>query len=877
MSRPDRLTRIVRALLASTLPDRVAAEAAADLLEDHQRIQRTRGSARAILFVIREGLSLVSNALLASATRLLRSSLLIRRDAWYAIRALTRRPGSSAAAVAMLAAGLAAVAAASGLTSTLLFRPISQTNPDGILRIASVDRAGRTSMRFSEPELQSVRTGLSGAASVAAVYLQPVVIRAGGADMQTLAEVVSGNYFDLIGVDVSHGRRLRSIDAAADAPPVIMISDSLWRSRFGRDPAALGATIRVNGTAFTIVGVATGGGSSSFMGGSVEAWVTIAHAGALLNRDWRTNATDRFWTVLAGVENGRAALDATLARTTADLADQLPDPWRERRLMTLPGTVMAGSQRGAVVSLAIVLGAFAALILAAAVANVVSLLLATAAADRSRIAVLLAIGAGRAAIIRRQLIEGGALGLGAGAVALGLYAWARRQLSDITILPTLSIRLDLPLDERVVTLTVASGLAVGLLLALGPALWSTNLDLAQTLRDGSRGAGGGSGLSRARRLLVAAQVAISLTLLVAATLFTRSVSALTAMEVGFPREGLIALDFDLEPAATMSDLPALARDALARTSALPGVIAAAMSNRAPIDSSTPAVTVTDPGSPLRPIEDVTFYLATAGYFETVGVPIVRGRAITEAEADREADVAVVNETLAARLWPGGDALERALTLQPAGRTVRIIGVARDSKYRSMSEPPRPHLYLPTAPAFGRALLVRTADDPRRTIRAVQQVLDTVGPGVIGFFPRTLEDHLAIDMLPTKAAARAAVSLGALALGLSTAGLYGIVMWFVEIKRREIGVRVALGASACDVRLLVVRQALVAAAPGIAIGLAAAMSLASFGRSLFVGVSALDPWALGFGVGAILMVVWSRAIFQAAARLASIRSALAVES
>ncbi len=854
MSRPDRLARAVRALLARTMPDRVAAEAAADLLEDHQRIQRTRGSVRAGLFLCREGMSLVGTALVASVTRLLRSSLLIRRDAWYAARALARRPGSSAAAVAMLAAGLAAVAAASALTSTLLFRPISQINPGGVRRIASVDRAGRTSMRFSEPELEAVRTGLQGSATVAAVYLQPVVIRAGGTDLQTLAEVVSGNYFDLIGLNVSHGRRLLSIDAAAGAPPAVMISDSLWRSRFGRDPGALGAAILVNGTAFTIVGVSAGGGSSSFMGGSVEAWVTIAHADALLNRNWRLNANDRFWTVLAGVDNGRAALDTTLARTTADLAAQLPDPWRDRRLVTLPGTVMAGSQRGAAISLAIVLGAFAALILAASAANVGSLLLATAAADRGRVAVLLAIGAGRAAIVRRQLIEGGTLGLAGGAVALGLYVWARRQLSDIALLPTLSIRLDLPLDGRVVTLLLACGLAVGVLLALGPALWSTRLDLAQTLRDGSRGAGGGAGLSRGRRWLVAAQVAISLTLLVAAALFTRSVSALTAMELGFPRDGLIALDFDLEPAAVMSDLPALARDALARTSALPGVVAAAMSNRAPIDSSTPTVAVIEPGSPLRPIEDVTYYLATARYFETVGVPIVSGRAITEAEADREADVAIVNETLAHRLWPGGGALDHALTLQPAGRTVRIIGVARDSKYRSMSEPPRPHLYLPTAPAFSRALLVRTADDPRRTIRAVQQVLDTVGPGVIGFFPRTMADHLAIDMLPARAAARAAVTLGALALALSTAGLYGIVMWFVEIKRREIGVRLALGASAKAVRLLVVRQALVAAAPGIVIGVATAMGLASFGRSLFVGVGALDPWAFGFGVGAILAVV-----------------------
>jgi hypothetical protein len=254
------------------------------------------------------------------------------------------------------------------------------------------------------------------------------------------------------------------------------------------------------------------------------------------------------------------------------------------------------------------------------------------------------------------------------------------------------------------------------------------------------------------------------------------------------------------------------------------------------------------------MEDVTFYLATERYFDTVGVPILHGRAFTEDEVRREADVAVVNETLAGRLWPAGDALDRPLVLHPQKRTVRVIGVARESRYRSLSESARPHLYLPTRPSFGRALLVRTADDPRRAILAVQAALAQVGPGVVGFFPRTFEDHVAIDMLPTRAAAGAAAWLGALALVLSAAGLYGMVMWFVEVRRRDIGVRLALGASANDVRRLVVGQAVRAALPGLAIGLGLAVALTVFGQSLFVGVAAFDPRSLALGTFALAVIV-----------------------
>jgi predicted permease len=858
------LERLLRSALGRWLPPRVAREAVDDLIDDHRRVRAERGAVFAGAFLIREAFSLLGAAAAGAIASLPRSSTVMRRDAVHAARAVRRKPWASITAVIMLAAGLAAVAAAAGLGATLLFRPVSPRYAEAVVRLASTDVSSSARLAFAEAELQPIRDHLAGVASVAGANLQPVVLRAAGSDTHTLAEVIAGPYFDIVGLTTLAGRPLVDADARPAAPPAIVISDTLWRDRYGRDPAAVGATVRLNGRAFTVAGVAAGSSTSSLLGGSVEAWITVAHADAVLDRDWRTNPDRRWWSTLvrllpesgpSDAESSSARVAVALERATADLAARFPEAWRERRLTTMPGTVLTGSQRAAAVTLSIVLTVFAALIFAAAAANVGALFMAASAADRGRAAIQLAIGSGRAAILRRHLIEGAMLGWSGGAVAVALYVLIRRQLAEVALLPTLSLRLDLPLDATMIAAILAAGSVTGMVLALGPAVWLMRLDLAQTLRDGAGRGAGGAGLSRARRILVAAQVAISIVLLAGATLFARSVETLRTLDVGFPRDGLIAMDFDLEPsAASAAMLPALAREALDRAQALPGVVAAAMANRAPIDASTPRVEVRIPDAGGSTIADATLYQVTDRYFETVGLPIVSGRAFSAAEVTREDEVVIVNETLAARLWPDGDAIGQPLELLPQGGALRIIGVARDSKYRSLSEPSQPHLYRPVAPRFNLALLVRTEDNPRRAMLAVQQALDGVGPGVVGFFPRTLDDHLAVDTLTTRAAARAAATLGALALMLSAAGLYGMVMWFVEVRRREIGVRVALGASANDVRRLVVGQAALAAGPGLLIGLLMAAALTAFGRSLFIGVGVVDPLSLATGIAALGVIV-----------------------
>jgi predicted permease len=841
-------------LARRVIPPRHVPHVLADLADDYALERARRAPLAARWWLAREAASLVVVYARESLVRPLPSAAMWLRDARLAGRSLRHAPWAALGASALLAAGLVAVLVTAALADALLFRPVSTTHGDALRRIAATDRQGRTALRLSFPEVEVIREFVTLGGTTTLVNLQPAVLRARGTDMQTMAEVVDGEYFRLVGTPMALGRALLTTDDRPDAPPAVVITETLWRARFDGAAQVLGTTIDLNGSAYTIVGVAAALGSSSFLGASVDAWVPLAHADPILNRGWRRDVTSRWFSSYVLPSASMAEVESRLGAAAAELTRRYPDPWRDRRLHTAPSTVLTGSQRDRVLMLAGILSGLALLILATAASNVGGVFLARAAATRRQVAIHLAMGAGRTAVVRRQLLEGAVLGLGGAAMAVALYAWLRTALAEVALLPTLALRLDLRFDAAAISGVAAAGVLAGIALAWGPGWWAARVELAGTMRDGDGRTSTGAGLSRLRRALVAAQVALTLTLIVGAALFGRSLDALTRADLGFDRARLVAMDFDLEPASPLtSELPALAREALDRAARTPGILAAAMSNRAPVDQSTPGVEVSGPADSAV-IANVSFNLATAGYFDTVGIPIVRGRSFTAEESANGADVAIVNETLAARLWPGGDALDRALVLPRDRRTLRIVGVARNARYRSIVDDGGPHFYRPTPPGLGLTLLARTAGDPRRALGDLQSMLDDVGPGLVGFFPRTLDDHLAIELLPTQAAATAASALGSLALLLSGVGLYGLVAWLVTLRRREIGVRLALGATRADVRRLVVADAVRATLPGVVIGAALAVSLAVLARSALYGVRPFDPAAFAAAMLALVTLV-----------------------
>ena len=845
----SRLLRSVGWLVRKFAPSHRGDAIWADLEQDY-RSERHRGAYRWLMF---EGASILAAYASARIHSSIRRSPMILRDLQLVARGLRRGSATLIAGAALLSVGIAAVLLTAGLIDALLLRTVSAAHGDAMRRIVALEPNGRSIMRVSVGELQIIRDHVGGAGQVTAVCMQPVVIRVHENDVQTMVEVIDGPYFSLIGMTTILGRGLSATDERADGPPVAVLSEPFWRNYFNAAPEIVGSVVEINGAAFTVIGVASAASSSTF-GASVDGWVPAPRADPLMNRNWRSDVTARVMTAFVLPDAAGAQLDTRLQSAGSELGTRFAEPWRQRRLQTAPAMVMVGSLRSAAETLGFVLGGLSLLILLSAASNVSGVLVARAAANQRSAAIHMSIGAGRALVIRRQMLEGTLIGASAGVLAMPIYLWGRTELAEIAVLPTFALRIELPLTIGVFAFAVAAGAVTGLLLSIAPAVWSTRANLMSALRDDGR-AGGGPRATRVRRILVGAQIGLSLVLVVGAAMFVRSLDALSQTDLGFPRDRLVAFDFDLEPAVqNPMDLPILAREALTRVEAIPGILSAAMSNRAPVDQSTPTIELQRVGDDGSRASDVTMNLATERYFETVGLPIIHGRPFSLTEVTSNADVIIINESLAKRFWPDGDAIDRALYLVREARQVRVIGVARDSKYTLLSESRRSHVYRPAAPNLTLTLLARTNAESREAMRAIQRELDKIGPGVVGFFPRTMDDHLAVQLLPTVAAMNAATLLGGVALLLSATALYALVSWFVVLRRREIGLRMALGASARDVRRLVVRQALSAAAPGLIVGPILAVSLASLAQSFLFGVGPADPVAMGFGMATLLVVV-----------------------
>lgn len=847
MASPD-LPAWVPRLIGLVLPTPSAISALGDLAEEYGfRIAR-HGAWTARAWIVRETLAIVASYAFGRvwpwlSPRQAAREVLQPRGAWrdvrQAVRGLARSPGLVLLASLTIGAGLATVAITLGFVDALLLQPLSNVHPETLRRVVIVERDGRQTLRASNVEREQVAEAVGPGATLAAASLQPVLVRTGDQSFQTLAEIVSGSYFRVLGTRTSHGRLLVRGDDLPGAAPVAVISEAWWR-RLGRPIDILGRSIRVNGALFTVVGVAPRAGSTSSPGASVDVWVPMAAADSVMNPGWRTRIDERWFTMAVRLDRPAdvAAVDAALTRAAADLGRTIPEPWRERRMRTGPPTLLVGAQRSTAVQLAIVLVGLALLTLTVVCANVAALLFVRGAAGRRAAAIRLSLGAARGAVLRLALCEGMVLGLVGTGWALVLYAIVRGALAEVSILPTLSLRLDLPWSTPLVAITTAAAVFGGALLALAPAWWLARVQVSLALRDQSGAVMGGTTVARTRRVLVAAQLAVAVVLAVQGAALARTVEALSSANIGVASDRLLALDLDVEPGQGIDrDAGASARlveSLLARVRALPGVVSATLASRAPVDRSTPAVAVSRVGDGRDVLtREVTFYNVESAYFDTIGLPLVRGRSFGEQDAGR--DVAIVNETLSTTLLGDADPLDRMLQLEPAGRLVRIVGVARDSRYRSLSEPPLPHLYLPVTPGFGLALIVRTAGPPEGMATTIQQTLDTVGPGVQGFFPRTHRHHLAFDLLPLKTAARAAIGVGVVATALCLIGLYGLLAWLVQIRRAEIGVRVALGAGPRDIVGLVVGQALRTAGPGLATGVVLAAAAARLTRSAMAGV------------------------------------------
>jgi putative ABC transport system permease protein len=774
-------------------------------------------------------------------------------DLRHVLRTLAATPGFTAAAIVTLALGIGANTAIFTALYGVLLRPLPYPEPDQLVRITE-GRPG-VGLNVSYPNFADWRARSRAFAGMA-VYLAigGDVIRGDGGD----AEVYhSGNadpaLFDVLGRRAARGRLLNAADQEPDAPATAVISDRLWRTRYGNDPSVVGRTVRVGEYPVTIVGVLPP--QPPFQ--DVDIWLPLRPK--LLSPMQMDRANHPGFQVIARLRRG---VDLETARRdmsgiAASLERQYPVSNRQMSVFLTP--LLDAMTGGARATLRALYGAVSVLLLIAC-ANVANLLLARGVRRERETSIRSALGAGRRRLARLFMFEGLALGLGGGAAGLLLAAWGIRILREVPgfALPRAA---EIAIDPHVLGFAVALAVATAVLFSLAPALQFSRVDLMQVLRlTGASAESSSSAASRMRSVLVAAEVALAIVLLAGAALMERTLSFLTAVDSGFQPGQLLAVQ--TIPPARYDSPDAIANLARTLVDRLPGGPIAKAAASWPFDYTGPAW-APNINIPERPFEagrepSAMAAAVTPGYFETMGIPFVRGRNFDASERPGRQVAVVVSRTFASRFFPDEDPLgKRVSALRiPAMQDMPIIGVVGDTRRGGMLSGYTPEIYVAYEqfPQSGATIVVRAATvDPLAVSGEVKARIAAVDAQIALTPFRRLSDVLAATYGDRRALAWLLAVFGALALVLTTIGIGSVVAFTVAQRTAEIGIRIALGAGHLGVRRLIVRSALGPVAAGAAAGLAALVPLSRLLRQYLFGVSPLDPLSIA---GACLLIGFS---------------------
>ncbi len=783
---------------------------------------------------------------------------LLRQDVRYALRALARSPIFALVSVVSIAIGVGATTAIVTIANTLLLSPPPGVGHPGRLVMLGRTQDGHGFDTFSYPSFQeySAASSLSGAA---ALDLEPKAVSlmgpSGGEPIGVSA--VSGSMFGVLEARPAFGRFFTpDDDRAPGGNPVIVLSHKFWERRFEADSSIVGRPILLNRSTFTVIGVA----QERFQGPFIvapDAWVPLAASTHLGTPADIFSQRGSVWLIgiarLApdvGVGQAQAEVSTIAARQARDY----PDANSGKGVVVAPASLFPADMQGPITGFMVMLLAVAGLVLVIASINVAGMLLARAAVRRREIAVRLALGASRSQLVTQLVIESLLLFVAAGAAGVMLARWLVAGL--LALVPRLPMQLsvDPRLDWRVLGFALVVSLATGLLAGIVPALQSTRPDLVPTLKSGD-GSGAGRRRLRLRSGLLVAQVAFSMLLLMVAGLFARTLAHARSIDPGFdPRDVSIA-SIDLGLSNYKDDQGRrVAAEILDRTRALPGVRSVAFSAMLPLDGGGLGLgDITVAGrEPPDPREGwrADWNIVTPGYLTTLGIPLVRGRDFTEADRTGSGDVAILNASFAAALFPGEDPIGRTLTNE--GTTVTVVGVARNAKYRSLGEAPRNFIYVTLGQRyFGRIhLLIKTTPGAAAPGGAVRRIVAAIDPSLPILRHQTMREQTATSLFPQRLALYVSGGLGVVALLLVLIGIYGVTAFSVAQRTREIGVRVALGAQHAHVLGLVLRQGLVLTASGVALGSLAAFAATRLIRDLLHGVPPTD--GVAFGGAALLL-------------------------
>lgn len=805
-------------------------------------------------------------------------------DLRFAIRSQARQPGFTTTAILVLALGIGANAAVFSFVDALLLKPLPGVRDgDRILGLYSKDTKRAGNYRgFSYPNYADISEGARTLEGVSAYTIALAGVTEDGVTRRSFVQMVSSNYFDLLGARPVQGRGFTVEEERPGRPSMVAVASHAYWKRRGGDASLVGRAVTISGRLFTVVGIAPPGFEGTSAGIGPDFWLPLGSTRLVENDflrdvaggDLASRDTHKFL-LFARLRDGTTteAANSELAALGARLAETYPAANGDYTIVAAPlsrlGFGPVPGRNDPFVTLSAILLGMSGVVLLVACLNLANMLLARGTARRKEIAIRLSLGAGRLAVVRQLLTEGFVLALAGGLVGLTGGRWAMALLvRSVAPLMPMPLDLDMGLDWRITAATLAFAALATLLFALGPALKATRPDVVEELKEqagedrGRRGRRLG-----ARNLMLAGQMALSLALLVTGALFVRSALKAAAATPGFPLDGGLLVEVDASLAGYTRDESADAhRRAVARLRGMPGVQAVSMASVVPFGSYSEQVRVERPGAPgegtggAAPLRVAAEHVSIGGdYFRSLGLPVIRGRAFTATEAEgREARrVAVIDEPAARRLFPrqGEDPVGQFVRVgsQEDGQQpelFEVVGLVPGVLSSLFDRAPQPHIYVPFAYRdrvwmhYHVRLARGTADEAampaavRRELAALDSRLPVLSVRSLRSFVRE-----SVFLWVFRSGAKIFTAFGLAALALALAGLYGVNAYMALRRTREIGIRMALGATPRDVVRLVVRNTALVVAAGVLVGTALALAIGSLLGSMLYEVSAFDPVAL----------------------------------
>ncbi|HSC29344.1 MAG TPA: ABC transporter permease [Vicinamibacterales bacterium] len=803
-------------------------------------------------------------------------------DVRQALRSLRNHPGFTAVAVLTLALGIGVNASLFSLVSAFFLQPLPVADAGRLVMILQRTDVVSLAVGYSYADYRDMREGATAFSDLAAYMPTPVHISARGqAPERTWIEVVSPSYFTLARVSPVFGEFPVADSESKGTAPTVVLSYRYWQRRFGGDPGLVGTAITLNGQTFTVAGIAPESFTGLSWAMAVSAFVPSGSLGTLLeNGDaLLENRGAAAWRVMgrlmpgATVQMARSEVEVILER----LASDYPEQHKGTRAVVVPESRARPdpSMVGFLPVFAALFAAMAALVLLIACANVANLTLSRATARQRDLVIRSALGASRFRLVRLQIVESLILASAAGLLGFLLARWAGVALAAFAPAGDIPINQDHPWDWRVSVFTLAVSAVAGVAAGSWPARSATRFDIVESLKQG----GSIAGQSRhvLRNLLVIGQVTMSLVVLVGAGLFVRSLRQMQNVGLGFRPERLLMLSVDLGLQQYSDERGRQFLDELvSRAAALPAVEAATVAVHVPFDYNIHFSEV-GTGDAIPGARDgyisVANNIVGPGFFGTTGTALVRGRVFDSRDDFHTRRVAIVNETMASRLWPGQEAIGRRFRQGRNGNWLEVAGVVRDGKYVMLGEEPRPYFFLPLSQAYRSpaTLIVRSTSDPLALAGPVRQLLSEMDADLPVFNVRTMEHHIqdsVFGLMPLRAGASMAAVQGMIGLFLAVMGLYAVVSYAVARRTQEIGVRMALGADRRRILQLVVREGMRLSLAGVAIGFLLALLMGLAMSRVLYGLSPIDVGVTG-GVTTLLLVVSAAACYVPALRAASV--------